>query len=215
MAKLKVMCARSMHVAVGALGKAFAEAAATRSSSTSAPSGAPGQARRRRDRRRGGSRVPGSTSSRRPARWCPARGRTRQDLYRGLHPRRGDEAGFFHRRGVQAPAGECPRLATSDPAVGGSAAAAPSRVRSNGPRRHDEAEEPVGEEWRRSRPACGRGQGRVRADAVGRSCLRPRRGDRRAVAATVRPGHDLLRGGDGGERGQGCGHGIDRGVDAA
>ena len=29
MAKLKVMCARSMHVAVGALGKAFADGAGT------------------------------------------------------------------------------------------------------------------------------------------------------------------------------------------
>ena len=35
-AKLKVMCARSMHVAVGALGKAFAQAAAMRLRSTSA-----------------------------------------------------------------------------------------------------------------------------------------------------------------------------------
>ena len=205
-AKLKVMCARSMHVAVGALGQAFAQAPghevefdfgtvgalqtkldAGETADVVDPLGR--RHRQARAGRRGGARLAARTSPGPSSRSASARARRSPDF---------STVEAFKRLLEDA--------RPSPPAIRRSAVrrACISTARSSeaGLGRDDGAEGHAAEDRRRGRQARGRGQGRVRADAVGRGRVGARRGDRGPAAGPVRPGHDLLRGGDGGERRQ-------------
>ena len=123
MAKLKVMCARSMHVAVGALGKAFAEGSGHK---IAFDFGTVGALQGKLDSGETADvvilSIPGIDKLQQAgcahSRLAEKR---RQDLHRALHLRRHAAAGLFHHGGVQAAPGKRPRHCHQRPAVGGSA----------------------------------------------------------------------------------------------
>ena len=179
---------------------------------------AAGQARRRRDRRRGdpvGRRR--STSWRRPARWCRARARTWPGpSSRSASARARRSPDFATAEAFRRLLESARAIATSDPAVGGSAGVHLAKAfEAGGACRDDEGQglpQQTGAEVARR---VVEGKAEFGLTLSGEVASVAGRGDRRPAAAAVRPGHDLLRGGDGRQRREGRGRGLHRGADQA
>ena len=184
MAKLKVMCARSMHVAVGALGKAFAEGSGHE---IAFDFGTVGALQGKLDAGETADvvilSVPGIDKLEKAGALVPGSRKNVAKTFIALCIREGaPRPDFSTTEAFKRLLENARAIATSDPAVGGSAGVHLAKAfEQTGLAAMMAPQEHAAAERRRGRQARGRGQGRVRADAVGRGRLGPGRGDRRPV----------------------------------